>query len=301
MIHQNLIDGIQNQPLVSVGIPTYNRPDGLKRTLECITGQTYKNLEIIVSDNCSPGRETDEVVREFMARDDRILYFRQDTNMGPSFNFQFVLEKARGEYFMWAADDDDRTIEHIELLIKPLLLNNNILSISRWHHIYPNDEIFTRNWPSMSIVGRTNYDTFINFLKSPHWGWDKACFIYGLMRSDIIKKVRMNDVISLKIGNDIVTLLELLGYGNFSYTDAISWSYRYGYPKNIPLFNKIKSNIYKLFIIFKYCFGYSNNTIKECEKFYEYVDNLILTHFNGSKYARILNLIYKYRIIYLLH
>ena len=38
---------IENQPLVSVGIPTYNRPEGLRQTLDCITFQTYKNLEII--------------------------------------------------------------------------------------------------------------------------------------------------------------------------------------------------------------------------------------------------------------
>ncbi|MBU4370171.1 glycosyltransferase [Patescibacteria group bacterium] len=46
-----------NQQLVSVGIPTYNRPESLRRTLECITSQTYKNLEIIISDNCSPNQE----------------------------------------------------------------------------------------------------------------------------------------------------------------------------------------------------------------------------------------------------
>ena len=40
-------------PMVTVGIPTFNRPEGLERTLACITKQTYTNLEIIVSDNCS--------------------------------------------------------------------------------------------------------------------------------------------------------------------------------------------------------------------------------------------------------
>jgi glycosyltransferase involved in cell wall biosynthesis len=66
-----------DQPFVSVGIPTYNRPEGLRRTLECITQQTYGNLEIIVSDNGSPGRETEVVVREFRDKDSRIQYFRQ--------------------------------------------------------------------------------------------------------------------------------------------------------------------------------------------------------------------------------
>lgn len=86
-------------PLVSVGIPTYNRPEGLRRTLECITGQTYQNLEIIVSDNCSPGLETERMVREFMEKDSRILYYRQEKNVGAANNFSFVLKKASGVFF----------------------------------------------------------------------------------------------------------------------------------------------------------------------------------------------------------
>lgn len=59
---------MEEGPLVSVWIPCYNRPEGLKRTLECITGQTYKNLEIIVSDNCSPDPEVERVGREYASR-----------------------------------------------------------------------------------------------------------------------------------------------------------------------------------------------------------------------------------------
>ena len=95
-----------SKPLVSVGIPAYNRPEGLRRTLESITGQTYKNLEIIVSDNCSPDSNVGRIARDFQKLDKRIQYFRQTENTGPASNFRFVLGKARGEYFMWAADDD---------------------------------------------------------------------------------------------------------------------------------------------------------------------------------------------------
>jgi len=42
-----------NSPLVSIGIPTYNRPNELKIAIESIVNQKYNNLEIIVSDNCS--------------------------------------------------------------------------------------------------------------------------------------------------------------------------------------------------------------------------------------------------------
>jgi len=95
-----------SKPLVSVGIPAYNRPEGLRRTLESITGQTYRNLEIIVSDNCSPDPNVGHIAREFQKLDNRIQYFRQTENTGAMSNFRFVLGKARGEYFMWAADDD---------------------------------------------------------------------------------------------------------------------------------------------------------------------------------------------------
>ena len=101
-------------PLVSVGIPTFNRPVGLRRTLQLICRQTYPNLEILVSDNASPGLETEQVVREFTEVDQRVKYFRQSANVGAIANFRFVLAKASGEYFMWAADDDEWDPSFIE-------------------------------------------------------------------------------------------------------------------------------------------------------------------------------------------
>ena len=104
----------EQRPLVSVGIPTFNRPRGLKRTLELISRQTYSNLEIIVSDNASPGLDTEEVVRQFASTDARIKYHRQQQNIGPIANFRFVLANASGDYFMWAADDDEWDAKFVE-------------------------------------------------------------------------------------------------------------------------------------------------------------------------------------------
>lgn len=92
--------------LVSVGIPTFNRPELLSLALGDILSQTYKNLEINISDNCSPGSETEEVVRGFMKLDRRIKYHKQIKPIAAWDNFRFVFEKSGGEYFMWATDDD---------------------------------------------------------------------------------------------------------------------------------------------------------------------------------------------------
>lgn len=110
-----------DRPLVSVGIPTYNRPEGLRRTLECVTAQTYPNLDIIVSDNASPGTATEATVREFMARDPRIRYFRQERNIGGNGNFRFVFEQGRGEFWAWAADDDEWDPEFVAVCLGNLL------------------------------------------------------------------------------------------------------------------------------------------------------------------------------------
>ena len=106
-----------NEPLVSIGIPTYNRPKTLYKTLESITKQTYQNIEIIVSDNCSPDNETETVVRDFMKSDDRIHFYRQSSNIGMFNNFKFVLQVSKGDYFCWAADDDSRSYDFIEACV----------------------------------------------------------------------------------------------------------------------------------------------------------------------------------------
>jgi glycosyltransferase involved in cell wall biosynthesis len=124
---------ISNSPLVSVGIPTYNRPDGLNRTLECITGQTYKNLEIIISDNCSPGEKTTNVINLYLQNDFRIKYYKQKKNMGMAYNSCFVLDKASADFFMWATDDDEWAPTYIEKCIQHLIENRDLVACtSNW-------------------------------------------------------------------------------------------------------------------------------------------------------------------------
>jgi glycosyltransferase involved in cell wall biosynthesis len=93
-------------PLVTVGVPTYNRANQLERTLNALRGQTYPNLEIIVSDNASEDENVRVVVMRAQAIDSRIKYVLQETNRGAAENFIRLAEMASGEYFVWAADDD---------------------------------------------------------------------------------------------------------------------------------------------------------------------------------------------------
>src|SRR4051794_39644277 len=99
-------------PLVSVGVPTYNRPEGLKRAVESLINQTYSNLEIIISDNCSSNINVQGILSEF-AHDNRVKIYKQEVNRGATFNFNFPLTKTTGDYFMWLADDDWLDLNYI--------------------------------------------------------------------------------------------------------------------------------------------------------------------------------------------
>jgi glycosyltransferase involved in cell wall biosynthesis len=91
-------------PLVTIAIPTYNRANSyLKQAIECSVNQTYQNIEIVISDNCSTDN-TEEIVKSF--NDTRIRYFRQDKNIGMYNNENFCVEKAIGDFFLLLCDDD---------------------------------------------------------------------------------------------------------------------------------------------------------------------------------------------------
>ncbi len=94
-------------PLVSVGVPTYNRPDGLLRTIKQICSQTYARLEIVVSNNASPNPMVAALLARCAELDPRIRVVNQPENLGIVKNFQYVLNHTQGEFFMWAADDDE--------------------------------------------------------------------------------------------------------------------------------------------------------------------------------------------------
>ncbi len=95
----------RKHPKVSIGMPVYNGDDFIRRALDSVLNQTFTDFEVIISDNASDD-ETEIICREYAAKDDRISYFRQKTNIGGTDNFLFVLNKAQSSYFSFLAHDD---------------------------------------------------------------------------------------------------------------------------------------------------------------------------------------------------
>ncbi len=185
--------------LVSVGLPTYNRPESLKRALDIITSQTYRDLEIIVSDNASPGSRVKEVVEEFLLRDSRIKYYRQDKNRGLLFNTEFVLKKSRGEYFMWFSDDDWRSPEFIEFLAADLEKNRSIdMAFCDYHEVYKDGKL-AEGYPATHLRVFKPFESRFRLIRIISYYWQNAvrgkCNIfYSLFRKAAIEALDLKKI-----------------------------------------------------------------------------------------------------------
>lgn len=96
---------LPNNPLVSIGIPTYARAEKLERAVNSVLSQTYTNLEVVISDNASDDG-TESFCRALCAREPRVRYLRSPVNRGPTANFNTVIDELGGDYAMLLSDDD---------------------------------------------------------------------------------------------------------------------------------------------------------------------------------------------------
>ena len=110
---------VENKPKISIGIPVFNGANFITSAIESILAQTYRDFELIICDNASTDT-TEQICRTFADKDDRIVYFRQQENVGASANFTATFELARGAYFRWHGHDDMIAPTFLEELVKVL-------------------------------------------------------------------------------------------------------------------------------------------------------------------------------------
>ena len=195
-----------NLPLVSIGLPIFNRPEGLIRSLECLVNQTYQNIEIVIADNCSTNTDVEKIAREYVAKDSRITYYRHDSNKGWGYNTNFVIEKAKGEYFMRATDDDWWDFTFVEKVMTLMLANPDAsLGFSNFIEVDVNGkkskthianhlsllQVFASSDTTRNLK---NYiDQFEGFGKSNLYF---SIFKVNHLRSDFVKKALENQILA---------------------------------------------------------------------------------------------------------
>ncbi len=108
-----------NTSLVDIGLPVFNGEGQIERALYSILNQTYRNFRVLISDNASTDN-TRDICERICAEDERVSYRRQSVNLGPTANFNAVLDLAQGDYFMWLGHDDWLSERYIEVCVEKL-------------------------------------------------------------------------------------------------------------------------------------------------------------------------------------
>lgn len=138
-------------PLVSVIIPTYNRVPYLKKALESAIAQTYRNTEILVSDNAA-SPEVADLVASY--GDARLRYRHNGGNIGLTGNALAAYRDARGEYVSTLHDDDMWEPALLQELVPPLEADRDLVLAFSDHWVMRSDdsvdpqlsEAATRRW-----------------------------------------------------------------------------------------------------------------------------------------------------------
>ena len=90
---------------LTIGLPTYNCENIIGNKIEELLKQSFKDYVLIISDNNSTDN-TVKICESMSKKDNRIVFFQQDKNKGPFWNFNFLLQKAQTNYFVMTTPDD---------------------------------------------------------------------------------------------------------------------------------------------------------------------------------------------------
>ncbi|UZR28728.1 glycosyltransferase family 2 protein [Methylococcus mesophilus] len=183
MIMLTLQDPATITSKVSIGMPVYNGEKFIREALESLLTQTFTDFELIISDNASTDG-TEAICHEYAARDPRIRYIRQSENRGATANFQFVLDEAVGEYFMWAAADDRRNPEFLRLALSVFEDDDDCgLVFCDYHSMDLKTKRSVRHHVGMYNSKNPGKNYLIRLLAPC------ANIIYGLHKTSILKKM----------------------------------------------------------------------------------------------------------------
>lgn len=166
-------------PKVTIALSVYNVEPYLRKSLDCIINQTYRDVEILCIDDCSKDG-TYAILEEYAAKDDRIRLLKQPTNMGLSYSRNLAMAEAKGEYILMLDGDD---------LFDPMMVEKAVTKAEdtgadmvMWDYLVFKDE---SKIPELSVVRSEMIDIdksdALNIIKRPGFIWTR------LLRLQVVK------------------------------------------------------------------------------------------------------------------
>ena len=177
LIRATCRSALLSAPLVSIMIPTYNRPAFFKETLESARAQIYPNIEIIICDNGTDDR-TEMLMQNY--RDDiRVRYVRNRSAKTKAENFMPFEQLARGEFLQWCMDDDILLPDKLTVMVDAFLQDSKVTLAASQRGVIDGEGKFLGVWRRLSFlygthrifdgadIGKLTLVNQVNFLGEP--------------------------------------------------------------------------------------------------------------------------------------
>jgi glycosyltransferase involved in cell wall biosynthesis len=223
-----------NNPCVSIGLPVYNRERYVAETLDSLLAQTFKDFELIISDNASTDK-TGDICREYASKDGRIRYYRNDKNMGLSWNFNRVFALSVGKYFKWAASDDICAPDYLLRCVE--ILDRNpacVLCFPQTVIIDGFGNEIRRNITCLNLTSPYANERYKQFLETlSYWVRCVVPVAFALTRSCVLKETPL---VGNYVGSDVPLAAELALRGGFREIPEVLFFERW-HPENSILGN----------------------------------------------------------------
>lgn len=179
-------------PRLTIGLPVYNGEKYLAQAIDALLGQTYKNFELIISDNASVDA-TPDICRSYERSDSRVRYIRQPRNIGAALNHNFLVREARGELFKWAGADDLFARDLIERCVDEIDEHPEVVLAHSWTGAIDsaNEVMQTLEYP-LATDSPSAPERFRSMLfrdGQPDSGLIRADDMYGIMRTRVLRRV----------------------------------------------------------------------------------------------------------------
>ena len=264
--------------LVSIGMPIFNGEKYLEEAIISLLSQTYTNLELVISDNCS-NDSTKNICLKYQEKDSRIIYFRQDNQIDVEDNFQFVLERSTGDFFMWAADDDTWDREWIERLAYYVERNSSpAFGVVQYTDSYGNHINSTANLIKFNFTSNYSLMRRLAFVYLPSV-YGKMILLWGMYpRELLMQKTIQGYKHNRDIGADLMWVFEMLSICRFYHTPGVVFYKRvHGESDDAVTSNRVLLNRYMQRPLLRFMYKLHRVlldifTIKNFFAFYRYGD-----------------------------
>jgi len=174
-------------PLVSIGLPVYNGQKYLRRAIDSILAQNFRDFELIISDNASTD-ETSAICLDYERRDSRVRYSRNDHNIGLAGNHNRVVSLSHGRWFKWAAYDDEYPQQMVGKHVEVLEGSGPLVSF-----VYSQCERIDESGVSYGVSSdHVELKSKLPHRRLAHLLWNASIynFTYGMIRLDALLRTR---------------------------------------------------------------------------------------------------------------